>query len=597
MKSAESRGNWTGLTLLAPSMLFLMATVFVPVVLLMLASFNGPAGFSFSAFDRLTHTPVYAQVLSHSVMLAALAASVAVLAAFPVSVAIARSNGRWQQLLWVGVLLTFWTSFLVKTITWIVILGRSGMVNSVLQSLGLTNEPLELLYTNFSVVTGLVHVLLPLAVLTMLPVMQAMDRRLVPAAATLGARPGVSFFVVYLPLCAPGVTAAWLSTFVSGLGFFITPALLGSPRQTMVAQLIIQQVQEMMDWGLAAALSLVTLVVTLFIYWIYDRMVGLSSLAGEGMRSGDSGQSPLGNRIRKFKMAGFWLLANVSTRIVRLLTGHGQHRMARDGGGNGASLSSCLALMILLAVTVPVVLLVPESFTTSAFIDWPPQGFTLRWYEGLFASPVWTGAFVRSLGVGVLASLISAAVGIPAAFAFAQQKVPMRSLLLGMILAPLILPRIVVALGLFYVLSRLGLVGSSIALAVGHAALGLPYVVITVTATLKSYDRRLDAAASILGATLWTRLRMVTLPIIMPGILSAFIFSFVTSFDDLTLSLFVSGGLFTTLPKQMWDDALLKVSPSLAAVSVLLFGAVLLLMVASWLIRARLSRMRVVQTA
>jgi len=111
-------------------------------------------------------------------------------------------------------------------------------------------------------------------------------------------------------------------------------------------------------------------------------------------------------------------------------------------------------------------------------------------------------------------------------------------------------------------------------------------------ATLKAYDRRLDAAASVLGARTGARLARVTLPIIMPGIVSAFIFAFGTSFDDLTLSLFVSGGLFTTLPKQMWDDALLKVSPSLAAVSVLLFLGVLAVMALSYSARTLVAKRR-----
>jgi putative spermidine/putrescine transport system permease protein len=579
MSAGENSPRWTGVALLTPAMAFLLATVFVPVALLLFASLNGPAGFSYSAFARLVHVPVYSQVIGHSAFLSAAAASISVLAAFPVAVALARTSGGWRQLLWIGVLLPFWTSFLVRTIAWIVVLGRTGLVNSVLMSMGVKSEPFELLYTNLSVVIGLVHVLLPLAILTMLPVIESMDRRLVPAAATLGARPGVSFFVVYMPLCAAGCTAAWLTTFVSALGFFITPALLGSPKQTMVSQVIIQQVQEMMDWGLAAALSLVTLVATLVVYWIYDRLVGLSSLAGEAAKSKNG---KLG-RFRDVKDAFFWNLGKATDGVIQLLP----LRRSTDG-----ERVPWLAVVVIFLAIAPVLLLIPESFTTSSFIDWPPQGFSTKWYAEILQSPVWASAMWRSLGVGLIAAAIASLIGIPAAFAFAHQSVPARSLLLGLVLAPVILPRIIIALGLFYVLSRLDLVGSSLALAVGHAALALPYVVITVTATLKSYDRRLDAAASILGARTGARLGRVTLPIIMPGIVSAMIFAFGTSFDDLTLSLFVSGGLFTTLPKQMWDDALLKVSPSLAAVSVLLFAGVLVVMATVYVARVALARRR-----
>lgn len=578
------RGRWTGPALVAPTLVFLLATVFVPVVMLLGASLFNSTGFSYSSFTRLVSTPVYTQVLIQSLYLSAAAATLAVLAGFPVAAAIARATPGWRQWLWLGVLLPFWTSFLVRTIAWIVILGRTGVVNSSLLGAGMISEPMELLYTNFSVIVGLVHVLLPLAILTMLPVFESIDRRLFAAAHTLGARPGVTFFTVFLPLSAPGVTAAWLSTFISALGFFITPALLGSPKQTMMAQLIIQQVQEMLDWGLAAALAVVTLVVTFIIYWIYDRLVGLSTMTGDtsAIKPGDKASTGF---IRDLAFNACWAAGKGIDRVVGAIFD------GRPATENGKGLARPIAVAIIVALSLPVLLLIPESFTTSAFIDWPPQGFTLHWYEEIFASPLWMTAIQRSVGVAIGTAILASAIGIPAAFAFAHQKLPFRSLVLGAILAPMILPRIIVALGLFYVLSRLGWLGSSLALIIGHTALAVPYVVITVSAALRSYDRRLDNAASISGANTLTRLRLVTLPIIAPGILSAFIFAFVTSFDDLTLALFVSGGMFTTLPKQMWDDALLKVSPTLAAVSVLLFLAVLLMIAVSYLLRRRSAKL------
>lgn len=577
---SSTKGRWTGAALVAPTLLFLVATVFVPVVLLLGASLFGANGFSYSSFARLVKTPVYSQVLVQSIYLSAAAATLAVVAGFPVAAAITRATPGWRQWLWLGVLLPFWTSFLVRTIAWIVILGRTGVVNSSMVSAGILSEPIELLYTNFSVIVGLVHVLLPLAILTMLPVFESIDRRLLSAAHTLGAQPGVTFFTVYLPLSAPGVTAAWLTTFISAMGFFITPALLGSPKQTMMAQLIIQQVQEMLDWGLAAALAVVTLIATLVIYWLYDKLVGLSTMTGDtsNLKSGKPSSTGV---IRTTAFNICWALGKAVDRLLAPVSSNRPQR------GGKREMSRYVAVAIILALSLPVLLLIPESFTTSAFIDWPPQGFTLHWYEEIFASPLWTSAIQRSFGVALGTAVLASVIGIPAAFAFAHQKLPMRSLFLGAILAPMILPRIIVALGLFYVLSRIGWLGSSLALVIGHTALAVPYVVITVSAALRSYDRRLDAAAAISGASTITRLRLITLPIIAPGLMSAFIFAFVTSFDDLTLALFVSGGMFTTLPKQMWDDALLKVSPTLAAVSVLLFIAILVMIGLSYLLRRK----------
>jgi ABC-type spermidine/putrescine transport system permease subunit II len=142
----------------------------------------------------------------------------------------------------------------------------------------------------------------------------------------------------------------------------------------------------------------------------------------------------------------------------------------------------------------------------------------------------------------------------------------------------MVVPRIVIAVALFYLYGRLGLVGRGEGLVLGHVVLSLPYVVVTLMATLASHDFRLDQAAATLGAAPWRVLRHVTLPLIRGGVASAFLFAFITSFDDLTIALFVSGGAFTTLPRQMWNDMLMQANPTLAAVSSMLLGVVLLVL-------------------
>ena len=154
---------------------------------------------------------------------------------------------------------------------------------------------------------------------------------------------------------------------------------------------------------------------------------------------------------------------------------------------------------------------------------------------------------------------------------------------MAFVLSPLILPRMIIAVALFYLYARIGLVGTTFGLVLGHTVLAVPYVVITVMAVLKNYDERLDQAAATLGANRWRTLQRVTLPLIRPGIISAFLFAFIVSFDELTIALFTTGGLSATLPKQMWDDAVLKVSPLLAAVStVLLVFITVMILAAEW---------------
>jgi putative spermidine/putrescine transport system permease protein len=138
---------------------------------------------------------------------------------------------------------------------------------------------------------------------------------------------------------------------------------------------------------------------------------------------------------------------------------------------------------------------------------------------------------------------------------------------MAFLLMPMVMPHIIVALALYYAFSRVGLVGSSVGLVLGHTLFSLPYVVITIMAVLRNYDLRLDHAAWTLGADKFTTFRRITYPIIRGGMMTAFLFAFVKSFDELTVALFISSGTSTTLPRQMWSDALLNVSPTLAAVS------------------------------
>ena len=134
----------------------------------------------------------------------------------------------------------------------------------------------------------------------------------------------------------------------------------------------------------------------------------------------------------------------------------------------------------------------------------------------------------------------------------------------------MIVPRIVIAIGLLYLFASLGLMGSDLALVIGHTILAIPYVVVTLAAGFRQFDWRLDDAAKILGASAWQRVRTVLLPLMAASITSALLFAFIVSFDDLTIAIFVSGGVNTTLPKQMWDDIQLAVTPTLAAVSTFL---------------------------
>jgi len=583
--SAARRAGLTRLLMAAPLVLLFLALLVYPVGQLLMLSVWGKDGFNPAPYARLFASSVYLDVMLVTLRISLVTTLLCVALGYPVAylASILPKDRKARLLFWV--LLSFWTSFLVRAFAWIVLLGRNGVINQTLMSIGLIDRPLSLLYGFGSVITGMVHALLPLAVLTMLSVMENIDRNLPRAASTLGARPGTAFWKVYFPLSLPGVAAAAIMVFVTAVGFFIVPALLGGRRETMITQIIIDQVQQTLDWGFAGAISVLLLVVVLLIFVLYDRLLGLSTMTGAG--PAPRAVRPRGHGpVQRLGDALLTALGAVSDRLVLLLP--------RRRGGTGPETPSRwltgFVWLLLAAISVPAFLMIPLSFSSSG-LNWPPSGLTLRWYEEVFASPVWSAAVVRSLLIGLGTGILSMLVGTPMAFLLVRSGMRGKGAMLAFVLSPIIIPRMIIAVGLFYVFARVGLVGSSFGLVLGHTVVAVPYVVMTMMAVLRNYDTRLDLAAHSLGARPLATLRHVTFPILGAGMFSSFLFSFATSFDELTIALFTSGGLNATLPKQFWDEVTLQISPAIAAVSSLLFlFATALILAAEWLRRRASAR-------
>jgi ABC-type spermidine/putrescine transport system permease subunit I len=550
----------------APLVVLLLVLLIYPVGQLLLLSFVGDQGFTLTQYHRLFESSVYVNVLLITLKISLWTTFFSVVAGYPVAYLISSLSAKRKTSLLFWVLLSFWTSFLVRTFAWVVLLGRNGVVNQLLQALGILDAPANLLYNFGSVLVGMVHALMPLAVLTMLSVMENIDRNLPRAASTLGARPGTAFWKIYFPLSMPGVAAAAIMVFVTAIGFFITPALLGGRKETMITQIIIDQVQQTMNWEFAGAVSVLLLVVVLVVFAIYDKVLGLSTMTGgASTRVRTSGRESLSRRAGD---AVLTVLANVSDALFALLP----KRLRRSVSGTGQSRTLWwIVLGVLAFLSAPAFLMIPLSFDSGSGLTWPPKGFSLQWYEQMFTSPVWMQAITRSLIVGVGTGLLAMLIGTPAAFLLVRANMRGKSAMLAFVLSPIVVPRMIIAVGMFYFFARVGLVGSTIGLILAHTVVAVPYVVITMMAVLRNYDTRLDLAAQSLGAGPWATLRFVTFPILGAGLMSSFLFAFATSFDELTIALFASGGLNATLPKQFWDEVTLQISPVIAAVSTCLF--------------------------
>jgi putative spermidine/putrescine transport system permease protein len=230
----------------------------------------------------------------------------------------------------------------------------------------------------------------------------------------------------------------------------------------------------------------------------------------------------------------------------------------------------CVAIGIFLIL--PIFIVIPISFSSAKFLQFPPPGWSLQWYQAFFNSPAWMNALKTSATIAVPTTILATVLGTAAALALIRSKFPGAALINAVIMAPLIVPVIIAACGIFAVFRLWGLIGTVAGLILAHTALAIPFVVVTVSASVRTVDRRLEQAARGLGAPPLVAFRRITLPLILPGVLSGALFAFVTSLDEVIVSLFISTAQVRPLAVQMWSDVRGAIDPTIAAVSTLLFG-------------------------
>ena len=260
-----------------PALAWLGVFFVYPIGRLFYASLFTPA-LSLGSYAKLGSSPVYLKVFVNTFEISATVTLIALLLGYPLAFLLATAGRRAAGLMLIGIVLPLWTSVLVRTYAWMVLLGRRGLVNEGLQTLGLTDAPLPLLYNRLGVTIGMVHVLLPFMVLPIYSVMKGIDVDLLKAAQNLGANRRQAFLRVYLPLSLSGLATGCLVVFVTALGFFVTPALLGGRGDTMIAMLIDVQVSQLLDWGLGSALAVVLFAVTAAILLAVQRLTGAERL-------------------------------------------------------------------------------------------------------------------------------------------------------------------------------------------------------------------------------------------------------------------------------------------------------------------------------
>ena len=248
--------------------------------------------------------------------------------------------------------------------------------------------------------------------------------------------------------------------------------------------------------------------------------------------------------------------------------------------------------IVLFYLVFPVFVVVPVSFSSTKYLQFPPPGWSLQWYQNYLDRPGWVPATFVSIRVAIITTIVATTLGTASSLALVRGRFPGRNALNSFMVSPLVVPGIIVAIGIYFFYAQARLVGNPFGLALAHTALAFPFVVTNVSATLHGFDERLEYAAMNLGANRWQTFRRVTLPIIRPGVFAGALFAFITSFDELIVALFVSGTGAVTLPRKMWDSLRQEIDPTIAAVSTILIAFSIVILLTAELLRQRSERTR-----
>ena len=267
----------------------------------------------------------------------------------------------------------------------------------------------------------------------------------------------------------------------------------------------------------------------------------------------------------------------------------GSETIGQRLAGAGLAVLTALVLIFLIA---PILVIVPLSFSSGSFFYYPLPGFSFRWYQDFFASSFWLPSVWNSLIVGTAATLLATLLGTLAALGIWRTRFPGQGLLLAVLISPMVVPVIIVAVGVYFAFAPLGLTDGYAGLILAHTTLAVPFVVVTVLATLAGFDRTLLRAAASLGAPPVTTFRRVTLPLILPGVLSGAVFAFAASFDEVVVALLIAGPGQRTLPRQMFAGINDNISLTITASATMLIAISLVLMALVGWLQRRSARMR-----
>lgn len=553
--------------LLLPIVILFLIGYVVPLAQLVLKSLQLDGAWSLNSYIEIANSPAFLWIALRTLALAATVTTVCLITAYPLAYAISKCPPRWAAFLLLIVTLPYLTSVLIRTYAWIVLLSPNGPINQLFLRLGLISEPLQMVFNSIGVYIGMVQVQLPLMVFPLYAVLARVNPSLAKAAQSLGSPPTDAFLRVTLPASMPGVISGCTLVFLSSLGFYITPELLGGPDSYLIAQGISLRVLILGNFDEAAAQSSILMLTVIAVFIIFRQRI-----AEELDDRPHNNISPIGTSTSG--LSAQWPILECVTAILHgpSLRLHEAFTIIRR------PLLYVVAASTLLLLILPFMVVITLAFSDAPYLTFPPPGYSLRWFSSLLKNTQWLDALSFSLRWAGLSALLSVAIGVPAAFALVRYRFSARVPVYLLLISPLIVPHVVIAVSLFFALAGSSLIGNPLAFALSYTIIGAPYTVIVMIAGLKRFNRTLELAAASLGSSPLVTLRTVTLPLLLPTLASAAIFAFIVGFDDVVFGLFLSGPTATPLPMRMWDNIRLEISPQIAVIAVLFLAALALLL-------------------
>ena len=533
------------LMLMAPIVAFLALFFAWPVVLVLGNSFGGDGG-PIGEYIEFFTSNTYVRIVFRTIFVALLVTALCLLIGYPYAYLMVRTKGKMLAFLTGVVLLSFFTSVMVRSFAWIVMLQRNGIIDRIAQWLGF--EGLVLRGSTTGVTIAMVQVMLPFMIFPLYSAMAGIDTRLERASTSLGATKWTTFRDIWFPLSMPGVIGGSVIVFVTSLGFYVIPGLVGSPSNQLLSHLIYSLINTVLNVPLASAASVVMLLMA--------------------------------------------LLVVLPTMMRYDVTGSTTSRFASDEGRGGKQsiwlwIFGALVIALLL---VPGLVVIPLSFPENRSFAFPPQGFSWQWYANFFSSRQWWGAFITSIQVAVLVTFTSTVLAVFAGLALRRSSTRVRTVIRALVLTPRIVPGVIIALAVYGLFLDWRLNITITGFVIAHTIMALPFAFIPIAATLEQFDTRFEQAAASLGASRLTTFFQIILPLISTGMMTGALFAFVISFDEVVVSLFVGGVGMRTLPVQMYNSIANDIDPTIAAASTMLLLLTAFIVIASTIFTQRRAR-------